>query len=65
MGGGSQGGRSAASQLDATPEIAQNTSDEEWRTKCFENVPIKLRAKQMDSTPEQMGLDVNWSDAGE
>ena len=65
MGGGSQGGRSAASHLDATLKVAQNTSDEEWLTRCLENAPIKLRAKLMDSTPEQMGLDVNWSDAGE
>lgn len=64
-GGGSQGGRSVASQLDATLEIAQNTDDGEWLTKCLENAPIKLRAKLLDSTPEQMGLDVNWSEAGE
>ena len=64
-GGGSQGGRSNASQINPNVEIAQNTDDGDWLTKCFENVPIKLRAQLMDSSPEQMGLEVEWNQAGE
>ena len=63
-GGGSQGGRSNASQIDANVEIAQNTEDGVWLRKCIENVPVLLRAKLMDSQPEQMEFEVDWTQAG-
>ena len=65
LGGASQGGRSSASVIDTTIEIAQGTADQEWLEQCHFNVPTNLRAKMMDTTPQQMGLYFDWSVAGE
>ena len=65
LGGASQGGQSNASVIDATIEIAQNASDTEWLEQCLANGPIRLRAKIIYSTAEQLGLDIDWNVAGE
>ena len=61
----SEGGQSRAPAIGPTIEIARGTTDEDWLSHCLKQVPIKLRAKLMDSTPEQMGLDLDWTVAGE
>ena len=61
----SEGEQSRAPAIDPTIEIARGTTDEDWLAHCHEQVPIKLRAKLMDSTPERMGLDLDRTVAGE
>ena len=65
LGGASQGGQSNTGSIDVMLEMPQNASDTEWLEQCLANVPVKLRAKLMDSTPELQGFELDWQTAGE